>query len=832
MGNLYFSYSPSIARNAEDSLSKPSEFCDKNYDMPNIIALYRDILESDGTAFPTSAYGTYDGDHELWFQQNLNLFSKTRAYQRLEKLEYLGSTEDNQQIDVRDLVTKFLAAAKALRDRMRKDQVLDTTKLGVQYLSAFYNISKDAVFSEYNANLFNASFRKSEFLSGLMSFGGIKRRQKNFRSAYYEYSFLNPFAYDTIRKTIEGIHLLSQDMNTYDLLSGLRESIFWDSAQSAFKRYIYLDGESHRLNLNRHDSSLTAFPVDKLSSTEEIKPIRLFEKTVSYIRNELAALHDGAQEFGVKVCIIGHTEASRCGDESSLMDYVASVLNWYDKLSEELDGRQKPALKFYLSNIVSVGDWPRSNQEHSRRSFTCALENHFAECIIEQVDYENTFGFNMQQLKEKIKENNLIYLLDCPWLSTENYDIKQSGSLDMFCRELSRYRFNAEEEPDTVKDQFIKNAHNFYKKSVFRVIDSQYNRLMASATTKSGEVVRVMRDHLFKRIGETLKEVQKDYKEQEKSKKKILYVFTSENEGIKYSYLASYPLTRQEKYDGRAHTIIKFSNSMPQLLGYKKNSEIEFYINLWSILKYISVSYAYLGFKDIIKNYLGIGHKEPENAISYFELYRNIVARFKVSRNLRRIFVEIRFKDGIDACIADFPCQVDGKSKDRIKRKLFDAAIKLLKPLYTEGVFKGNEHYGDDAIKIAFSMNLYSFVSDVNTMLFWHKYRMACHNNRFHDFEVVFSDLYNEDSIIIRDNEFCNRDFFMDKKLYDSTMQTLEQTMGMTLGLRGMFHDAEELYKKENMMSQILNNIISACEDAEYIDTSLYKNATQILRED
>lgn len=830
MGKLHYLYISNGSKNDQGSLSKPSEFCGENYDMPSILSLYKKELEVDDAGVPVSSCGLHIEGLKDLIKPDPLLFSNPRVLEALNNLEYLDSTKEDQQINVNEQVTYFLTEAKKLQDHVCMDRVFDTASPSQQYLYAFFKISRDAVFSEYNANLYSASFRKSDFLYGLMSFGGVKREQEYPRPAYYNFSFLSPFAYDTICKTIAGLRLLSQDVKLNDLLSGLRESIFWDSAQSAFKRYIYLDGESHRLNLNRHDSSLTAFPVNKLSSTEEIKPIRLFEKTASYIRSGLTGLTERAQDFEVKVCIIGHTEASQCGDESSLMDYIASVLNWYDKLSDELDGRKRPTLRFYVSNIISAGDWPAPNQE--RKNFTCTLEDHFAECVIERVDYESTFGLNTQLLKKRIKENDLIYLLDCPWLSTENFEIKQSGSLDMFCRELSDYCFDEKENTEAVKTHFVKHVHNFYKKSVFRVLDSQYNRLMASATTKSGEVVRVMRDYLFKRINRAVITAQKDCEEQEGFKRKIVYVFTSENDGIKYSYLASYPLTRQEKYDGRSHTIIRFSNSVPQTLEYRKNTGIEFQINLWSILKYISVSYAYMDFKNSIKDCLGIGQNEPENAISYFELYRSIVVQFNVSRNLKAITAAIRFKDGIDECIADFPYQRGGNSKDSIKKKLFEAAYKLLNPLYTEAVFRANKHYGDDAIKTAFSMNLYSFVNDVNTMLFWHKYRMACQRGKFGDFNIVFLNSYNKRLIFSRDNEFLNRDYFMDKKLYDSTMQTFEQTADMTLGLRGMFRDANVLYKKENMMFEILRNIINACKDAEYTSTNLYSNAKQILGED
>lgn len=832
---LSFSYLSNDAECGEAILPMTSEFCDENYDMPTIIALYRDMLERDDAGISTSAYEIHDQDFETWFHQNLGMIARRRNWQALEKLSYLDSAEEDKQIDVKKLVYKFRDEADMLRRKLSKDGTLYIKEPAERYLTAFYNISRDAVFSEYNANLFNAGFRKSEFLSALISFAAVKRGKRNYGSAYYEYSLLDPFAYDTIGNTIKGMELLSRDIRGEDLLSGLRKSIFMDSAQSAFKRYVCLDGQSHRINLSRHDDSLTAFPVDKLSSTEEIKPIRLFEKTASYIRNGLGEPRDSADKFVVKICIIGHTEASRCGDECSLMDYVAAVLNWYGKLSAKLDKKPKPTLKLNVTNIVSTGDWPGSNQGYPRKSFICKLEKdekeeHWAQCVIKKVDYENTFGLNTMQLKKEIEDNDLIFLLDCPWLSTENFDIKQSGSLDMFCRELSHHGRSAETDVKADRKQFVNNAHSFYKNSVFRVIDSQYNRIMASTTTKSGEIIRVMKDHLFRRVNKIFKDMRENRKEGDAQKRKTLYIFTSEKDGIKYSYFASYHLTRQEKYDGRSHTIIRFDNNVPKSMEYKENTEIKFHANLWSILKYISVSYAYLDFKDRIKDCLNIGDQEPENAISYFELYRNIEIWFSVSRNLRHITVTTGFKEGIDDCIKDFSSQLSDSDIINTREKLFKTVVSLLEPLYTESVFKTNEHYGDDAIKTAFSTNLYSCINNVNMMLFWHKYRTACERGRFDAFKVVFDPKM--ESLTNTDNsEFHDRDFFMDKKLYDSTMQTLEQTTSMTLGLRSMFIDAVKLYHNENAMYEVLNNITRACEDAGYTDTGLYRNATRVLRE-
>lgn len=833
LGKLIFTYLDKDVKREKDSSPTFSEFCFGGYDVPSIIKLYQTALKNNDVDGAVCLSGVGDDELNAWIKKNLEIldeFEGSSAYRVLGSLASLDSTGEQSQINVSDLVKKFTACADMLQDRIKKEGAFYIEDLGEQYLSAFYHISSDAVFSEYNANLFNASFRKSEFLSGVPSFAAVKRGEDK-SNTYYEFSFLNPFAYDTIKKTVQGMDLLSQtNKKGSELLSELRESIFWDSAQSALKRYVYLDGKSHRLNLNRHDSSLAAFSVDKLSSTEEIKPIRLFEKTASFIRNGLRELQDGTEKIEVKVCVIGHTEMSHCEDECSLMDYVASVLNWYNKLSSGLDGRKKSKLDFHVKNIVSNGDWPPFNQTHKRRDFDCTLGDHIARCVIEKVDYENTFGFNTQRLEQEIRENNLLFLLDCPWLSTENFEIKQRGSLDMFCRELSRYSRDDEADPDEVGDQFVENAHNFYKNSVFRVIDSQYNRIMASTTTKSGEVTRVMRDYLFRRINKAVDAAQKNEEGSDGGlKRKALYVFTSESDGIEHSYLAFYPLTRQEKYDGRAHTIIRFSNVAPELLQYRENTKIEFQISLWSVLKYISVSYAYLDFKNRIKACLGIGQQEePEDAISYFELYRNIIVSFEVSDDLRKITAWVGFMDGINDCINEFPCQGGDEARETIKKELHQKVLEFLRPLYTEAVFSSNRHYGDDAIKMAFSMNLYSAVNDVHTMLFWHKYRMAYQKDRFDAFHIEFSDSYCSEPVKFRDKEFCHRDFFMDKKLYDSVMLSLEQNPGMPLGLQRILYYANDLYEG-NMIDQVLSNIVRACESTKYMDTDLHKNTKQIV---
>ena len=304
--------------------------------------------------------------------------------------------------------------------------------------------------------------------------------------------------------------------------------------------------------------------------------------------------------------------------------------------------------------------------------------------------------------------------------------------------------------------------------------------------------------------------------------RRCLYIFTSEKDGIDYSYVASHPLTRCERYDGKNFTIISFCNHEHNVLHCNDDGDIQFRIRLWSILKYTSISYAYLYFKDRIAECLGATGNDK---IDYFSIYRNIIICGQVDQRLQNVSFDIRLGDGIDACLQamDVSVSVD-KKKDLLK-----LTADLVIPIYKDCVFSDKESYGNDALRTAFMMNLYSSAKDVNAMLFWHKYRVACANRSCSDFNVIFTSCENIEPLYLTDNEFVGSGFLMDKKLYDTMMDTLEHTPQFSIGMRVMLHNAKSVFSNTRITRTVMNNIKKACEQAGIIDSELYLNTCVAL---
>lgn len=808
-------------------LKRRSEFGSNGYDHADLLKALSCYLRGEtehliGALMKSTA--------ALYPQISLQAYHEIQQLMKLPALDSSGPNGGSIDIKIygqalRNTLRQLIDALKA-QEKARQYDPEVVSDLCDAYLDAFYTLSKRVIFSENNYNLSSRKFRRSKLLKILLTYGARESTalsgEKN-EFCFYLYSLFDPFALDTLQRALRCAVLLRNELS--DPLTPLRQALFLNSVQSAFRRFVCLDDQLYRVELNRHDSCLLAHPYEKLSSTEETKPVRLFEKTAAYIRSNMV---HGAAPYELSVCIIGHTEKSRSsdrkdpfgGDERPLLDLAAALLNWYDRLSPELDGQEKPPLALRLRNFINRYDAPPSNWEQERRPFRCEKNGHFVSCEIVEFDYEEQFEFNTLRLRELIKKNQIVFLLDCPWLSMENFTIREQSSLDVFCRNL-RSRSRTEPAPET---DFTDDFQAFFKRSAMRELDAQYDRIMSSPTTKAGSVVRIMKDALIRNIQSIIAEYR------DKGKKKELYIFSSEQDGINYSYINTYPLTRQERYDGKRFTVVQFMNRHSPTLPCGDSGLVCFRINLWSVLKYICVSYAYDEFTTIMDACLG----RPEDPGVYLELYRGILVEFRVRPGAYYLIdIRLRHTDAAESCLAELiPVPEDRRiARDR----LLGRVMELIEPLYRYSVFGKNRRYGDDAIKTAFMMNLYSSAEDVNAMLFLHRYQIAVNTENFSGFRLRFSHRFPNTPLAFKDEEFNNKDFFLDKKLYQSLMLTLENTAQFTLGLRAMLYDARELYGSRpdsDLKSLLLWNIRMACEEMGEENSCLYKNTLRALHED
>ena len=734
------------------------------------------------------------------------------------------------EIDVKSYIDQFKRTTHSMTmDDLKKPNGLKTINL---YLDAYFNLLKNTVFAPKNYNRDDPEFRRSKFLQDLIQYAAVEypcALDNESSAPYYRFCIFDAIMLDTLERSFHGAILLKKQLNEEKsmlqaseadsyayLVLLLRQDIFINSVQTAFRRFVVLNNSTYRIQLNRHTSSLLAIPYNKVSSIDEIKPIRLFEKTAVYIRNKVeTTLED---ELKVNVCIIGHTEPSRNGLECGLVDYLRLVLKWYNRLRVVNPIGEKPKLRLSVKNIVSNGDRSEIALDNGR---TGQVEESVYEntgvCEIIEKNYIQEFGFTTKLLHQVIKGNDIIFILDCPWLTTENYNIKKAGSLDSYSNMLQgRHRSDP-----SFEESFHKNIHSFYQNSTMKELDTQLNRIRSSDTFVSGKVARTFKEPLLDRI--------KKYMEGSNVKdgKKVLYIFTSEKKGIEYSSIETYPLARTERYDGKNFTIVRYGDETPKLLKFTESRKVKFNIHLWSILKYSSASFAYLAFKAEVNKILG--NVTPSKKVDYIGIYRAITLVWEIDPGLRTGTCKVRLCDTINDCLHEIEPVL---STAQIKEQLLTLANKFIGSVIRNILFSDREVYGNDAVRLAFIMNLYSSLDDIDTMLFWHEYRMACRNKtcfNFHNITFIdSSDTFEEE---IRDKEFKDKDFFMDKKVYDCLLFNLEHSDEFTYGMLAMFQKARGIYDVQKYAKSVVSNIINACDRAGQTDTTLYRNACKVLKE-
>lgn len=779
------------------------------------------------------------------------------SFNGIDRLKELKKYDDEYLADCDDVfspqyIDTLIDTYSAVVEAFKKQKILYDTKLAKQYLDSFFVLSKEMVFKEGNFNLSSSGFRRSFFLRTLISFAAKREPwvvqpdpgksiddvpvEKQFIFPYY-YSYFDPFAYDTIERALFCATRILLD----ELRSGrnrseedffeLRKQIFVCSLETAFQRSITLEHQAYRIELNRHSSFLLAYPIEPYSSTSDTKPIRLFEKTASYIRRNLP--EKPRKRFDVNVTIVGHTGSNKEARRRSVTDYLAEVLTWYNSLT--IPGvTELPALHLSVQNIQNYIYKPRQYGNKSDRitradnRISLKLNRHSATCYFTTLDYESYFAYSLKNIKKCIDNSQVLFLLDCPWLSTENYTIREEGALGNYCARLKRQQ----REYSVLDSLWTSNFKHYYEASPMTELSNQFNRIMSSSSRNAGLVIRSMRDDLIYAIQEYMDSLRKSGSQ---ASAKELYVFSSENDGINYSYIDAYPLTRLEQYDGKHFTIIQFTNKRMHVLPCGMGGNIKFEIDLWSVLKYLCIPYAYrYTIKRLfISNGIGLkdsaGKRGLEDPIQFLELLQHIVVMFDVSQDMRDIHISLGFTKLFDTRLSECLPQDDTDCCNTVqaaKRRIEKQVCELILPLYLKSVFEKNEKFGDDAIKTGFKMALYSAAQDAHTMLFCRLYRDACETGDFTRFKVTFS--LSPYPLNCEPRSFERDLFFTDKKLYSFLLDTFKTDWMLTLGMFHMLDTSEDLFiypnRGKSILGAVLDNLKCAIEDANLIDSKLYMN--------
>ena len=338
-------------------------------------------------------------------------------------------------------------------------------------------------------------------------------------------------------------------------------------------------------------------------------------------------------------------------------------------------------------------------------------------------------------------------------------------------------------------------------------LNDVYTRIISSDTSEIGAIVNIPRDYyldsLFYKIN--LNE-NNDYI-------RNLYFSVSSNCCVtEYSVLNNRYgiLKKNEIYEGNNFEVYKYSKTPEEYMEYKKDSDIDIKLSIWSLFKYVSLNYLLNNVTDIIDEYLRNYILAYEN---YFEIFRDIYFEFVIPKgNYNKIDIYLKYTDMFDNFLLN-ELKISSDEIQNIKKLLHEKSFKFFNSFFTNTIFNNNEL--DKNIKLAFYNALYDNVSDVNSMIFIHSYNMGIKNNDTSRYLVKFVSKYTAQNLNIDDkNNYVES--FKDKTIYSLLMYNLEYHQKLNIGAVALVQRSNRVFKKSAMLYRVLSNIIKLCEDYGY----------------
>ena len=368
--------------------------------------------------------------------------------------------------------------------------------------------------------------------------------------------------------------------------------------------------------------------------------------------------------------------------------------------------------------------------------------------------------FNKDFLEKAYKENDIVFLLDCPWLTTESVDALDLGSFRTFC--------------DNVPGEYNPgNTQNFYglggdsESSLFASYMQQMTRLRYKNLQRAAKSVNLLKDYIMHWIqNQTNKNVKtkEDYAKQklttwdsawteeglpDEYTFKSVYLYYSSMAGIQQSVFEGYPMIRFESYPQKQYIILHFCTLKSDLTEKKEKKPKKeepkppsIIISLWNFLKYIDMGFI-LDENDkradvqtlksyIVKHFAGIANlvddKEEDPTIEerqdiitrdLFDIYRNIAFKLQYDPAKNKVIVHIVATGAVRR-------QLVSLSEDEKKdvKKSIEPLNRFFKLIFTEIIFKDPQpvRFSTQTIRTAFATCLFNRAESLFHLYLYHVY--------------------------------------------------------------------------------------------------------------
>lgn len=733
----------------------------------------------------------FSGENKITFKGDTKVISKICSMldeqnQDISKIDIGNSTMD---------VNEELKPLKEILKELTSKGIYDENCIE-NYLKAFKKFSQDIIFNPENAYI--RKVEKSRLIKNISTLGIIPFESKALaEQGYLYYSIYSPYVASKIRNIATEIVNSSKKLSNSSELKELKYQMFLEKVHSYFSRFSVYNNKIYKTDYNCSRDEIVSIPLENVSSMNRIKPIYLFEKIASYIIRALERTRKVENSIlSIKILIIGHTEMTisenGAKEQRELSDLLEAIICWYNRISKKND----PKLNCIITNIVSEGD---IFQESG--IIKTSKNGNEGVVYIKPYDFMNFYYAFNSSVTQLLDENDLSFFLDCPFFTLVGNGHK-TDEFKFYCKELSKLK---------LEDAISK-------------LEKLYNDLMTFNNSQEALNIdyRPVYHHTLERIQNFVKE------KTDLDRIKEVYVFFTSQRGIDYSFLGTYPFVQEELYNGTLFKVACFTNEEKIALTCSNELIVNFKIRLWSLFKYISVSYLFKNISDVIDRVFGNYIKSTEN---YFEICRDVIIDIEVDNSSKYITFSLKFSDGLDKLAMELG--IPNNQLNSMKELLYNEFVGFLKVLIEDEVFSSKDSFESNIIKDAFKMCLYDSVNNANAMFFFDLFREAREKKTLNKFaeKIKWMEHNIEMETIIDDNYHL---ILNDKIIYRSYIERFKISSELTMGQRALaiyFEDEVANESGTDFLISILSNIKSVCENLGDTDSELYENTLEALEQ-
>ena len=636
-----------------------------------------------------------------------------------------------------------------------------------RYLKAYTECSKKVVLN--NNKLYNEIFRNSKLIKNLHNIGTVPNEKLEERDLMYV-SLYSPYTVFAIIEIINDLVKYRKEIND-NSLSNVRCNLFIKEELKKFKRLssgMSNLWDSRRVYYDEKSDEIISFPTNYLSSIEPINSVYLVDKIKNYIRNEIKDNYINLNDKSIDVNILTIGSINKYNELDSLLDII---INWFNRNYDKLK------LNLNITSIISDKDI----FEH-KININKELNGNKVSVKTKELDYYQIL-FDIDMLKNYILNNDIIFVLNCPFMFMESFSVNADNSISYQARFIKE---NAN----------MDELNNFYK----IIIDSDENKY-------SRKIGRLIYDYNLEYMIDLVKTSNSE-------KLKELYVSVDDSYAG-YSTPFDYSLSKEEMNNTNIITFSKYSNKPERQLDYDVTNEINFKVSIWTLFKHISSDYLFNNLGRVLNNILG----KFLNDEKIFALFNNVCLDFTI--NMYDIDISIKYLELFDKILVN-ELGVEENMLNIVKNNINNNFSKILKPLFENVIFSNFNNKEDEIMKKAFYYAVYESAKKVNDMHFLHNYMHGLKNNRIRYF-ASFNDEYIKNNI---PNDYVCNESFNDKYLYKMAMNQCEVNYQLTIGQIALMKEYNHIFKQGALAYHTLSNIEKLCERYGDYTGNLKKNAT------